>query len=1413
MNVKYINSGLLLFLISIFFIGCDRELSVDAVEATFPKNGDVFIDGFSAGLEYLPFSGSYLEAFSVDEEDTFEGSAAMRFDIPNEGDPRGPFAGAIFPDNGSRNLTEFDALTFWAKASKAASLNEVGFGQDFGENRYLVSVNGLDLTTNWRFYAIAIPDASKLSQEKGLFWYSEGPEDGAGYTIWIDEVKFDKLGTFGQFRPAIANGEDAVLETFIGVNTPIPGLTQTVNLGDGTDQTASVAPAYFEFTSSDPSVATVSDLGVITAISNGTTEITAKLNGADAAGSMTVKVLGDFVHAPTPTQDPSDVISIFSNVYTNEPVDYYNGFWAPFQTTLGGANISIDGDDIITYSNLNFVGIQFATDVPTIDITQMTRFHIDIQVRDSIDPEDFLTVRLVDLGADNSFGGEDGSTDEIRLTDAELKQGEWYSLDVPLSSFAALTTKANLAQIVLVSDATISDVFIDNIYFHKGPGGGPTGPKSAAPTPTRDPEKVISVFSDAYTNIDGTDFNPDWGQATVVTEEAVEGNNTLVYKGLNYQGIQLGSAQDLSEMSHLHIDYWTANSTALNTFLISSGPVETGTSLSVPTTGWGSVDIPLGDFSPVELADVIQMKFDGNGDIYLDNIYFYKDEGGSDEPTIPAPTPTADAANVISVYSDAYTNIDGTDLNPDWGQATMFSEVQVEGNNTMRYGGLNYQGIQLGSAQDLSGMSHLHIDYWTANSTALNTFIISGGPVETASAMAVPTAGWGSVDIPLGDFSPVDLADVIQMKFDGNGDIYVDNIYFYKDGGGATEPTVAAPTPTTDAANVISVYSDAYTNIDGTDLNPDWGQATMFSEIQVEGNNTILYAGLNYQGIQLGSAQDLSGMSHLHIDYWTANSDALNTFIISSGPVETASALSVPTAGWGSVDIPLGDFSPVDLADVIQMKFDGNGDIYLDNIYFYKDGTGATEPTVAAPMPTVDPANVISVYSDAYTNIDGTDLNPDWGQATMFSEVQVEGNNTILYAGLNYQGIQLGSSQDITSMSHLHIDYWTANSDALNTFLISSGPVETASAMAVPTSGWGSVDIPLGDFSPVDLADIIQFKFDGNGDIYLDNIYFYKDGTGATEPTVAAPDPTADAADVISVYSDAYTNIDGTDLNPDWGQATMFSEIQVAGNNTILYAGLNYQGIQLGSSQDVTGASHLHIDYWTANSSALNTFIISSGPVETASAMPVPTSGWGSVDIPLADFSPVDLADVIQLKFDGNGDIYLDNIYFYKSNPSSEPELPLTFEDGVNSVIAFDNGATAAVIDNPDMTGNPSAKVLEFNKIMGSAWYSGIVFDETLRTTPLIDLANGTVFTVKMWSPNADIDVRFQLEGGTAPAYEVFQTITEANQWVTLTFDFSSLVNASDTYPKFSLFPDFDAGNQVPVAEGAIYYIDDITQQ
>ena len=318
----YSKYTLLLGLIFTLTIGCEREVSDEVAFAKFTNNADVFIDGFSAGLEYLPFGGSKLDAFSVDDEVKYKGTASMRFDIPNVGDPAGSFAGAIFPDYGGRDLSGYDALTFWAKATKAATINEIGFGSDFGANKYLVTKQNLRISTGWTKYIIPIPDPSKLTVENGMFWYSEGPEDGDGYTFWVDELKFEKLGTVAQPRPALFGGEDIEGESFLDVQGLIPAaaLTQTFNLASGINETVIAAASYFTFNSSDVDVVRVSELGVLTPVGIGTAEITATLGGVKAEGSLTLTVGGGFDFAPVPpTRDPNAVISIFSDAYANVP--------------------------------------------------------------------------------------------------------------------------------------------------------------------------------------------------------------------------------------------------------------------------------------------------------------------------------------------------------------------------------------------------------------------------------------------------------------------------------------------------------------------------------------------------------------------------------------------------------------------------------------------------------------------------------------------------------------------------------------------------------------------------------------------------------------------------------------------------------------------------------------------------------------------------------------------------------------------------------------------------------------------------------------------------------------------------------------------------------------------------------------
>lgn len=458
----YLKITLLIGLIFNLVVGCDREPSDDAVLATYPKTAEVFIDAFSAGLDYGAFGNTLLTGFNVDTDVKYMGTASMRFDVPNVGDPEGDYVGGVFIDGGGRDLSGYDALTFWAKGSQSATINELGFGNDFNQNKYLVTMTNVPLATYWKKYTIPIPDASKLTNEKGMFWYAEGPENGQGYTFWIDEVKYEKLGTIAHGQSSILNGINKSETTFVGVKSQVDGVIATFNLSNGTNQVVSISPAYLEFTSSNPSVASVDDSGEVTSLSPGTTVITATFNGVPTTGSLTINCVGTFVHAPTPTLNPANVISVFSDAYTNVPVNYYNGYWQPWQTTVSN-DFSVLGDNILNYTIFNFVGIEFSS--PTINATAMTNVHLDAFIPGPIAPGRQLRVIVVDFGADGAFGGGDDTRHSTTFTAPTLVSQSWISINIPFSAMPGLLSRSHLAQLILEGGDN-SVIYVDNIYFN-----------------------------------------------------------------------------------------------------------------------------------------------------------------------------------------------------------------------------------------------------------------------------------------------------------------------------------------------------------------------------------------------------------------------------------------------------------------------------------------------------------------------------------------------------------------------------------------------------------------------------------------------------------------------------------------------------------------------------------------------------------------------------------------------------------------------------------------------------------------------------------------------------------------------------------------------------------------------------------
>lgn len=155
-------------------------------------------------------------------------------------------------------------------------------------------------------------------------------------------------------------------------------------------------------------------------------------------------------------------------------------------------------------------------------------------------------------------------------------------------------------------------------------------------------------------------------------------------------------------------------------------------------------------------------------------------------------------------------------------------------------------------------------------------------------------------------------------------------------------PTVHAPTPPSrSATDVVSVYSGLYADLAGTKIGKNWGEATVASDITVDGDLTKQLLKFNYQGIVLAAPINLVGFEKLHIDFFKTDQAQIKLSIIHVGGGDVTKLLSISNQGWNSFDIPLSEFVGLNLANVHQLKLEGAPTqgittIFFDNLYFYK---------------------------------------------------------------------------------------------------------------------------------------------------------------------------------------------------------------------------------------------------------------------------------------------------------------------------------------------------------------------------------------------------------------------------------------------------------------------------------------------
>lgn len=165
------------------------------------------------------------------------------------------------------------------------------------------------------------------------------------------------------------------------------------------------------------------------------------------------------------------------------------------------------------------------------------------------------------------------------------------------------------------------------------------------------------------------------------------------------------------------------------------------------------------------------------------------------KPEAAPAAPTADAATVLSVYSNTYPAAAPFGFLEAWGQSTSLEELNFDGNTVLYYKKFNWLGWGCqGTPIDASTCTGLHLDIWAAAAGSIRVVPIYGGAgltTDDSHGKVVTLAeGWNSVDLNLAtDFAGLNLESIFQFKFDQNvgGEIFAfDNVYFT----GYTAPTV-----------------------------------------------------------------------------------------------------------------------------------------------------------------------------------------------------------------------------------------------------------------------------------------------------------------------------------------------------------------------------------------------------------------------------------------------------------------------------------------------------------------------------------------------------------------------------------------------------------------------------------------------
>lgn len=419
------------------------------------------------------------------------------------------------------------------------------------------------------------------------------------------------------------------------------------------------------------------------------------------------------------------------------------------------------------------------------------------------------------------------------------------------------------------------------------------------------------------------------------------------------------------------------------------------------------------------------------------------------QPTTSAPMPTAPATQVISIFSNAYTDVVGTNFFPNWNQVTTYNAIKIgETDDVIKYADMNYQGIQFGSTQDVSSMKYLHIDVWTTDPNAATFPIALIWGAEKVVTKAVATNGtWTSLNIPLSEFTGAVLTTAIQLKLVSNEwnllgaagnsskytTVYIDNIYFWTD---------VVP-PLNVSTNILTIAQPA--------------NSTQTFDITTTGAWT------------LSSNQS-----------WLTPSSTSGT----GNATITLTAQANPTYDNRKANVTIVGSSTTKIIAVTQSSL----------------------IPAPAPAPTMPTSQVKSIYSDVYTPAVTVREFSNWWNMIITDCTFATGDNgkimTTTASGNCGSPTFNNTPLNASDMTQLHVDVFPTSAMDIGLKLVSLPPYgESEGWVSLGTlipNQWNSVNVPLSTFLMLSKTTIQQVGFvttNSFGSFYMDNLYFH---TGAT---------------------------------------------------------------------------------------------------------------------------------------------------------------------------------------------------------------------------------------------------------------------------------------------------------------------------